>query len=145
MTRTGYVIKYANWPVLWCSKVQSKIDLSTTETDYIALRQSMREVIPFMNLLQEVNKIFNLNLLDEPKFHCKVFEKKNSCITIATSNKFSTRTKYIAIKYHHFQYYVKQKLITILPIDTKEQLDNIFTKPLNENLFLYLRLEFLGW
>ena len=108
MSRTGYVIKYANWPVLWCSKVQSEIDLSTTETDYIALRQSMREVIPFMNLLQEVNKIFNLNLLDEPKFHCKVFKNNNSCIVIATSNRFSPRTKHIAIKYQHFQYYVKK-------------------------------------
>ena len=145
MSRTGYVIKYANWPVLWCSKVQSEIDLSTTETDYIALRQSMREVIPFINLLQEVNKIFNLNLLDEPKFHCKVFKNNNSCIVIATSNIFSPRTKDIAIKYHHFQHYVKQQLVTILLIDTKEQFADIFTKPLDETLLLYLRLELLGW
>ena len=104
----------------------------------------MREVIPFMNLLPEVNKIFSLNL-DEPKFHCKVFEDNNSCIAIATSNRFSPRTKHIAIKYHHFQHYVKQKLVTILPIDTKEQLADIFTKPLDETLFLYLRSELLGW
>ena len=144
MSRTGYVIKYANCPVLWCSKLQLEIALNTTEAEYIALSQSIREATPFINWLEEVNTAFILNL-KETNFHCEVFENKNRCITIATSNKFSTRTKYIAIKYHHFQYYVKQKLITILPIDTKEQLDNIFTKPLNENLFLYLRLEFLGW
>ena len=87
----------------------------------------MREVIPFMNLLQEVNKIFSLNL-EEPKFHCKVFEDNNSHIAISTSNRFSPRTKYIAIKYYHFQHYVKQKLIIIFPIDTKEQLADVFTK-----------------
>ena len=125
MSRTGYVIKYTNFPVLWCSKLQSEIALSTIEAEYIVLSQSMREVIPFMNLLPEVNKIFSLNL-DEPKFHCKVFEDNNSCIAIATSNRFSPRTKHIAIKYHHFQHYVKQKLVTILPIDKKEQLADIF-------------------
>ena len=87
MSRTGYVIKYANCPVLWCSKLQSEIALSTTKSEYIALSQSMREVIPFMNSLQEVNKIFNLNL-DEPNFHCKVFEDNNSCKAIATSNSY---------------------------------------------------------
>ena len=119
MSRTVYVIKYANFPVLWCSKLQSKIALSTTESEYIALSQSMREVIPFMNLLQEFNKIFILNL-EEPKFHCKVFGDNKSCIVIATSNRVSPRTKHIAIKYQHFQHYVKQKLVTILPIDKKE-------------------------
>ena len=96
MSRTGYVINDANFPVLRCSKLQSEIVLSTTEAEYIALSQSMREVIPFMHLLQEANKIFSLNL-EEPKFHCKVFEDNNSCIVIATSNKFSPRTKHIAI------------------------------------------------
>ena len=42
MSRTGYMIKYANYPVLWCSKLQSEIALSTIEAEYIALSQSMR-------------------------------------------------------------------------------------------------------
>ena len=104
----------------------------------------MREVILFMNLLQEINKIFNLNL-DEPDFHYAMFEDNNRCIAIATSTRFSPMTKHIAIKYHHFQHYIKQKLVTILPIDTKEQLADIFTKPLDETMFLYLLSELLGW
>ena len=62
VSRTGYVTKYTNWPVLWCSKLQSEIALITTESDYIVLIQSIREENPFMNLLQEFNKIFSLNL-----------------------------------------------------------------------------------
>ena len=103
----------------------------------------MREVIPFMNSLQEVNKIFSLNL-EEPKFHCKVFEDNNSCIAIDKSNRLYPRPKHIAIEYHHFQHYAKKKLIIIFPIDTKEQLADIFTKLLDETLFLYLRSELLG-
>ena len=142
--RTGYVIKYENCPVLWCCKLQSGIALSTTKAEYITLSQSMREVIPFMILQKEINEVLRLNL-EEPKFYCNVFEDNNSCITIATSNKFFPRTKHITIKCHHFQHGVKEKLVTILHIDTHEQLADIFTKPLDETLFVHLRSELLGW
>jgi hypothetical protein len=144
LSRTGYVLMYANCPVLWCSKLQTEIALSTTEAEYIALSQSMREVIPFMTLLQEIDNIFSTNT-NKARFHCKVFEDNNSCISLATSEKFSPRTKHIALKYHHFRRYVTEKLIEILPIDTKEQLADIFTKPLDEDLFLYLRGKQSGW
>ena len=39
MPRTGYVILHMGCPVLWCSKLQTEIDLSTTEAKYIALSQ----------------------------------------------------------------------------------------------------------
>ena len=31
--RTGYIIKYKNFPILWASKLQSEISLSTTEAE----------------------------------------------------------------------------------------------------------------
>ena len=37
MSRTGYVILYANCPIIWSSKLQTEIALSTTESEYIAL------------------------------------------------------------------------------------------------------------
>lgn len=46
--RTGYIMLYANCPVIWYSRLQIEIDLSTTESEYIALSQSLREVIPLM-------------------------------------------------------------------------------------------------
>ena len=135
---------HANCPVLYVSRWQTEIALSTTEAEYIALSQAMREVIPFMHLLQEINKVFSINT-SKAKFHCKVFEDNNSCISLATSEKFSPRTKHIALKYHHFRRYVIDKTIEILPIDTKEQLADILTKPLEEHLFLHLRKKLSGW
>jgi hypothetical protein len=35
-SRTGYIITFASCPVLWSSKLQSEIALSTTEAEYIA-------------------------------------------------------------------------------------------------------------
>eukprot|EP00957_Ditylum_brightwellii_P203995 15337136-Ditylum_brightwellii.AAC.1 len=62
----------------------------------------MREVIPFMALLTELSKVFDL-YMPKPEVHCKVFEDNQSCISIAKSYKFSPRTKHIALKYHHFR------------------------------------------
>ena len=45
---TGYDILYACFPIIWCSKLQTQIALSTTEADYIALPQSLRDEIPMM-------------------------------------------------------------------------------------------------
>jgi hypothetical protein len=45
-SRTGYVITFASCPVLWCSKMQTEIALSTTEAEYIALSQSACDLLP---------------------------------------------------------------------------------------------------
>jgi len=144
LSRTGYVIMYAGCPLLWCSKLQTEIALSTTEAEYIALSQSLREVIPLMTLLKEIDGVFPIGI-QKPKIHCKVWEDNNSCISLAKGQKFSPRTKHIAIKYHHFRSFVKDKTIEIFPIDTREQTADIFTKPLDEALFKYLRYKLMGW
>eukprot|EP00957_Ditylum_brightwellii_P154364 11746579-Ditylum_brightwellii.AAC.1 len=61
MSQTGFTIIYAGCPVLWQSKLQNEIALSMAETEYIALSSAMREVIPFMYLLQELSDVFELH------------------------------------------------------------------------------------
>ena len=54
LSRTGYVIMYANCPILWVSRLQTEIALSTAEAEYITLLQALRDVIPYITLLKEV-------------------------------------------------------------------------------------------
>jgi len=144
MSRTGFIITYANCPVLWSSRLQSEIALSTAEAEYIALSTAMRDVIPFMSLLKELSCVFPL-YLPKPKIVCKVYEDNQSCIAIAESQRFSPRTKHIAIKYHHFRRFVQDKTIVVQYVRTREQTADILTKPLDDSLFLYLRKRFMGW
>lgn len=53
-SRTGYVIKYAGCPILWSSKLQSTIALSTTEAEYMAVSSAMHEMIYLLNLIDEL-------------------------------------------------------------------------------------------
>ena len=144
LSRTGYVIMYAGCPITWGSKMQTEIALSTTESEYIALSTAMREVIPFMNLMKEIADTFGL-LTRKPVFRCTVWEDNESCITVAKSPKFTPRTKHIAIKYHHFRKFVADETLIIKSIDTAEQIADIFTKPLPEKAFCYLRQKLMGW
>ena len=102
-SRMGYVISYAGCPMHWASKMQTEIALSTTEAEYIALSQSMREVLPIMWLLQEAHDHGIPVLTNPPKIHCKVFEDNAGAIEIAKVPKMRPRTKHLNIKYHHFR------------------------------------------
>ena len=63
-SRTGYVLMLGGCPLTFKSKLQTEIVLSTLEAEYIALSQSMRELLPLRNLLQEVGKNLKLDLLN---------------------------------------------------------------------------------
>jgi Reverse transcriptase (RNA-dependent DNA polymerase) len=67
-SRTGYVIYYAGFPVVWCSRLQTEIALSSTEAEYIALSQSLRDVIPLMRLIQKLHAA-GFNMPHAP--HCQ--------------------------------------------------------------------------
>ena len=80
-----------------------------------------------------------------PTVTCKVFEDNQSCIAVAESKKLSARTKHVAIKYHHFENLVNDKVIKISYIDTKKKLADILTKPIDANQFFKLRFMLMGW
>ena len=58
LSRTGYVIMFVDCPISQGSKLQTEMALSTTESEYIALSTAIREVIPFMGLMQESSELF---------------------------------------------------------------------------------------
>ena len=53
-SRSGWIISYANCPIIWASKLQTQVALSTTEAEYIALSQSLRDTIPLMELIMSL-------------------------------------------------------------------------------------------
>ena len=59
-SRSGYCILYAGCPIIWASKLQTIIALSSCEEDYISLSHSLRETIPLMAMINDIkNKGFN--------------------------------------------------------------------------------------
>ena len=144
-SRTGFCIFYGGCPILWKSKTQTLIALSTTEAEYVALSSALREVIGILQLLDELKANGLPVHSNTPKFVCKTFEDNQSCINIATEHKSRPRTKHFALKLHHFRSYVVNKTIEIEHISTKEQIADIFTKPIPKLQFEYLRRKLMHW
>ena len=143
-SHTGYIIKYKNCPILWASKLQSEIFLSTTEAEYIALSQAMIEIIPMMEHLEQLEKTLNIES-KRPRVICKVFEDINGVIELAKAPKICPCTKQIALKYHHFKEHVRKGLIGINLIGTIEQVADIFTIAFPFPIFNYLRKKMMDW
>ena len=57
-SRTGYLLCFANSPLLWVSKLQGEVALSTTESEYIALSTSLRDGLPTQRVLNELANTF---------------------------------------------------------------------------------------
>ena len=150
-SRTGFVIKYAGCPIVWSSKLQSTIALSTTEAEYMAMSMALREVIFMENLLSEMKQKGVRLVEQQSRVMIRVFEDNVGAIELAKLPKLRPRTKHIAIQYHHFRSWTSEDAqgnpprIKVEHIRTSEQEADIMTMPLAIGSFEYLRKLLLGW
>ncbi len=82
-SRSSWNIFYAGCPVSWASKLQSQVALSTTEANYIAMLQSLRNVIPIMGLVQEIRERNFQVICTTPYVYCKIFEDNPGALELA--------------------------------------------------------------
>jgi len=144
-SRTGFVLTYAGIPIMWCSKLQPVIALSTTEAECMALSQSKRELLPTQELLRDLSRAFQLGPHNDPKFASTVFEDNSSALELAKCSEMRPCTKHIAVKYHFFREHIQNRNINIEPIDTSIQVADILTKPLPRLSFESLRHLLMRW
>jgi hypothetical protein len=131
-SHTGYVIMYWDSPLMWVSKMQTQIALSTMEAEYIALSQSMRDLIPNREVLKELMLIvFEKQPQITYHSHSKAYadasegtvpfvipsstvvEHNHACLKFARMPKLTPRTKHIGIPYHWFRSKVASLEISI--------------------------------
>ena len=145
-------------PLLWISKLQTQIALSTMEAEYITLSQAMRELIGFRAILKEIyTQVFkDQSGYDALTFNTisktfkaippsTVHEDNEACLKFATVTKMPPRTKHIAIPYHFFRSKVDNGEIKIVSVKTDNQLADQFTKGLSQDKFLADRKQLMGW
>ena len=64
-SRTVFVVKFSNRPLLWVSKLYADISLSTLHSEHMTLSHSVRALLPLKCFIKEV--IYNLGI-DSKKF-----------------------------------------------------------------------------
>jgi hypothetical protein len=146
-SRTGYVICIAGCPVIWSSKLQESIALSTMMAEYYALSTAMREVLPLNDLVKVIATALQLDEEHLTSFNTTVWEDNNGALSLAILDpgQHTPRSKHYDIKVHWFRSHLKPNKIVVEKIDTSLQQADIFTKPLPVETFVIMRRLLMGW
>ena len=116
--------------VCWSSQKQNCISTSSTKAKYIAAASCCSQLLWMRQCLEDFGiKIKTLPLLCD----------NESAIRIAHNPVLHGKTKHIEIRYHFIRDHVANGDISLSYINTKDQLADIFTKPLDEKRFKELR------
>jgi hypothetical protein len=145
-SRTGSVITLGGAPILWKSKLQTETALSTMMAEYIALSNSMRDLIPIKSIINEVTDAFGVKR-DKTAFVTTCWEDNAGCLILANLKEPQTtaRSKFYAIKLHWFREQLVPQQIEIKKVGTEFQKADLWTKPFTTQKFEQLRLLVCGW
>ena len=119
--------------------------MSSTESEYIAISEAFRVLLPLMDLLEEAKEMGVPMEMGAPIVHCKAFEDNSGALELARLPKMRPRTRHINVKYHHFREAVAKGRITVQYVSTTRQLGDALTKNLPRDLFVTLRKKYMGW
>ena len=130
----------------WHGKLQSTVLLSTTEAEHVALSTAVRDVICFVNLIQEIQDFgVKLPSAPSPKATCRVFEDNVGALELANTHKLCPRTKHPGAQLHQFRQCVLDKKALVEKIATTHQRADVFAKALPRDAFQCLRRSIIGW
>ena len=128
---TGYVFMFAGAPLSWNCMTQHTTALSTMESEYYAICKSVQEALYLRMLMEEVGL-----KVDKPLI---IREDNQARIAFSKDPGEHKRTKYIDYRYFFVRDHVNDGEILLEPIDSENQLADIFTKSFEPRRFIFLR------
>ena len=101
--RTGYVITFADCPVLWQSKLQTETALSTMEAEIISLSHSCRVLFLICDMTQALGNAVGLPIR-ETTIKVSIHEDNAGALVLAQTlpRQFTPQSKYYAAKQSGF-------------------------------------------
>ena len=116
---TGYVFTVQGGCVSWKANLQKVVALSSTEAEYMAATEAIKEAIWLKGLTKELG--FNS---DDLFVHCD----NQSALHLMKNPMFHERSKHIDIKLHFIRDVIASKEVQVKKIDTKHNPADMFTK-----------------
>lgn len=119
---SGIICKVFGASVAWSSRKQNIVSTSTTESEFYALAEAVKEVQWLSNILLD----FHVNVPQPITIH----SDNQSTIKLIENSKFSARTKHIDVRLHFVRDCVKTGIIALKYCPTKNNVADLLTKPL---------------
>ena len=115
--------------VVWISRTQKCISQSTSEAEYLAIGDGVKEA-PFVNgILQFLRPSVESRKIEV------VFEDNEGAIALAENPLSSCRSKHIDVRHHLLGNLTEEGVIEITHVPSEEQHADILTKALPRDLF----------
>jgi hypothetical protein len=127
---TGYVFMLAGAAITWKSKKQPTVALSSTEAEYMALGDTVKELLWLTQLLEQIGLHF-----PEPSV---IYEDNEGCKLLSSHPVHHQRTKHIDIRHHFIRDHLKNNDFVLASARTDDMAADMFTKNLG-------RLKFKGF
>eukprot|EP00804_Cyclotella_cryptica_P011195 CCRYP_007720-RA/>CCRYP_007720-RA protein AED:0.48 eAED:0.47 QI:0/-1/0/1/-1/1/1/0/120 len=117
--------------------------------EYVALSTACKDLLPLVALIRELSGAVGLDASFVSNIHCKVHEDNVDALTFGRlePRRMTPRSKHYAIKYRWFSEKVANpsQKISLVKIDTKHQLGDLFTKGFAHTSFVHLRRSLMSW
>ena len=116
---TGYVFTAGGNTISWKSKLQKVVALSTTEAEYMALTEAVKEAMWLKGLAEK---------LGFPQNGVEVHSDSQSAIALAKNAVHHEQTKHINIRLHFIKDVLAEGLVKLVKIVSECNPADIFTK-----------------
>ena len=125
---SGAAIFYGGALVTWFSRTQKSVTLSTTEAEYVAMAEGVKEAMYVRGVLE-----FLRPEIETPSI--SVFEDNRGAKALAENPLSSSNSKHIDVRHHFLRELVKKGEITVNDVSSKDQRADILTKALDRESF----------
>lgn len=124
---TGYIYHLGGAPILWCSKRQTAVALSSTEAEYMSMCQAVKECLWLTGLLKEIggSQIGPVLLRGD----------NQSALSLAQHPVMHPRSKHIDIQFHFIREQVERGVVSVEYVQSEHNVADVFTKPLGPEKF----------
>lgn len=128
---SGFVFMYDHSIISWSSERQKSVSLSTTESEYIAASNAVRELVWL--------KVFMNELLPDKLEKISFFMDNQSAIRLIKNPEFHKRSKHIDVRFHFIREKFEEGIFLLNYIPTEEMIADALTKSLPSQRFKVFR------
>lgn len=135
-TTFGYVFLYRGAPISWKTRKHSLVTVSTTESEYVAGAEAVREALWLHQLVNELGT-------DTVPFPIPLFNDNSGAIQLSKNPEYHDRTKHIGVRRCLLTEHAELGHIIVTYIQTNDLIADTLTKPLSNDKF-YEHAEGMG-
>jgi hypothetical protein len=124
---TGFVIFLLGVPIVWKSKLQRTVSLSSSEAEYYALSEAVKEIKFVVQILMSIGMKVEMPI--------QVLVDNIGAIFMSENVSATSRTKHIDTRYHFVREYSEEGVIKIVFVRSEDNKSDPFTKNVSSEVY----------